>query len=251
MPLPMVVSPRMHDTQSITARACFPATAWTTVLKVQRGDPESAEALEQLCRTYWPAIYTYLRALGCDREEALDETQEFMTRFINGNGIHSVSQERGRLRSYLRQSVRNHLATVRRDAVRQKRSGGCSFVSMDDAEVFDVPSQPEAADQWFDRRWAWSVMCAAMRSLEERYQSRGRGCLFNALKVGLVSPDLLKPHAEIAVDLCMTENQVKLEVHRARRRLADVLRQEVAGTLMPGANVEEELRYLLSVLSRE
>jgi len=69
----------------------------------QPGEPGSTEALEELCRSYWPAIYTYLRALGCDREEALDETQEFLARFINGGGLESVAPERGRLRSYLRQ----------------------------------------------------------------------------------------------------------------------------------------------------
>jgi hypothetical protein len=71
------------------------------------------------------------------------------------------------------------------------------------------------------------------------------------LKPGLISPDLLKPYAEIATLTGMTEGQVKLEVHRARRRLADELRAEVAATLPPEEDVEDELRYLLSVLSHE
>lgn len=211
----------------------------------------SVGALEALCRDYWPAIYTYLRALGCDREEALDETQEFLARFINGGGLESVSPERGRLRSYLRQSVRNHLFTVRRDAARQKRGGGKTIVPMDDAEVFDVPSEPDRAEHWFDRRWAWAVMRRAMERLESRYHQRGRAAVFAELKAGLISPDMLKPYAEIGASLGMNESQVKLEVHRARRRLADDLRKEVAGTLEPGANVEEELRYLLTILGRE
>ncbi len=233
-------------------RAAFPVTSWTQVMSARRADePGSTAALEALCRDYWPAIYTYLRALGCDREEALDETQEFLSGFINGGGLESVSPERGRLRSYLRQSVRNQLATTRRDAARQKRGGGQTLISLDDAETFDVPSEPERADQWFDRRWAWSVMRRAMERLESRYAERGRGNLFTELKAGLISPDLLKPYAEIGASLGMNESQVKLEVHRARRRLADELRSEVASTLEPGANVDEELRYLLTVLSSE
>lgn len=215
------------------------------------GEPGSTEALEELCRNYWPAIYTYLRALGCDREEALDETQEFLARFINGGGLESVAPERGRLRSYLRQSVRNHLYTLRRDAARQKRGGDVMIVSMDDAEVFDVPSEPDRADHWFDKRWAWAVMRRAMERLEARYAERGRAAVFSELKAGIISPDLLKPYAEIGASLGMNESQVKLEVHRARRRLADELRAEVAGTMEPGANVDEELRYLMTVLSRE
>jgi len=236
---------------SSSARVAFPITAWTKVLHVQRGDPQAREALEQICKTYWPAIYTYLCALGCGREEAMDETQEFLTHFINGGGLQSISPERGRLRSYLRQSLRNHLATVRRDAARQKRGGGKTMISMDDADAFDVPSEPEAADKWFDRRWAWSVIRTTIERMEARYTARGRKALFDELKAGLISPDMLKPYAEIAKILGMTERQVKLEVHRARRRLADELRAEVAATLGPGTDVEEELRYLLSVLSCE
>jgi RNA polymerase sigma factor (sigma-70 family) len=240
------------STPNTDPRAAFPVTSWTCVMSArQPEDSGSKAALEELCRDYWPAIYTYLRALGCDREEALDETQEFLARFINGGGLESVSPDRGRLRSYLKQSVRNHLYTLRRDAARQKRGGGVMIVSMDDAEVFDVPSEPERADHWFDRRWAWSVMRRAMERLESRYVERGRASLFTELKAGLISPDLLKPYAEIGASLGMNESQVKLEVHRARRRLADELRAEVAGTMEPGANVDEELRYLLTVLSRE
>lgn len=236
---------------SSTAGAPFPITAWTQVMQVQRGDAEARQALEVFCQNYWPAIYTYLRALGCQREEALDETQEFLTRFISGGGIQSIAPDRGRLRSYLRQSLRNHLATVRRDAARQKRGGGQMQISLDDVETFDVPSEPEAADQWFDRRWAWSVIRTAIERMESRYTARGRKDLFAELKAGLISPDLLKPYAEIAKLVRMTESQVKLEVHRARRRLADELRAEVAVTLPPGGDVEEELRYLLSVMSHE
>jgi RNA polymerase sigma factor (sigma-70 family) len=218
----------------------------------REGDEAASKAaLEALCKGYWPAIYTYLRALGCDREEALDETQEFLTNFIQGGGLHNVSPERGRLRSYLRQSLRNHLTTARRDAARQKRGGGKIFVSMDDAEVFDVPSQPDTADQWFDRRWAWAVVKRAMERLEDRYDRRNRVAVFNALKEGLICPELLKPYVEIGEILRMTENQVKLEVHRARRRFAEELRAEVAVTLSVEADPEEELRYLMSVLSFE
>jgi hypothetical protein len=98
--------------------------------------------------------------------------------------------------------------------------------------TFDVPSEPEAADQWFDRRWAWSVLRTAMERHGGKYgdTARGRTDLFARTKAGLLSPELLKPYAEIArLVLARQESQVKLEVHRARRRLAEELRAEVAG----------------------
>lgn len=149
------------------------------------------------------------------------------------------------------QAVRNHLSSARRDAARQKRGGGQVIVSMDEMEAFDVPSQPETADAWFDRRWAWAVLRRAMERMQAHFVERGRGALFEALKPGLANPDLLKPHAEIGASLGMTEGHVKLEMHRARKRLAEELRSEVAATLDVGGDVEGELRYLLSVLGED
>jgi RNA polymerase sigma-70 factor (ECF subfamily) len=230
------------------SRAPFPATAWTQVLTAQTEAPESRDALEDICKAYWPAIYTYLRALGCEREEARDFTQEFLSEFIRKGDLHKVAPERGKLRSYMMQAVRNHLANARRDAARQKRGGGLAMVSMGELESFDVPSAPETADAWFDRRWAWSVLRRAMERMEAHFASRGRMPLFEALKPGLANPDLLKPYGEIGAALGMTEGHVKLEMHRARKRLADELRTEVAATLDASGDVETELRYLLGVL---
>lgn len=230
------------------SRAPFPATAWTQVLTAQTEAPESREALEEICKAYWPAIYTYLRALGCEREEARDFTQEFLSEFITKGDLHKVAPERGKLRSYMMQAVRNHLSNARRDAARQKRGGGQAIVSMDEMESFDVAAAPDVADAWFDRRWAWSVLRRAMDRMAAHFEERGRTPLFDALKAGLANPELLKPYAEIGAALGMTEGHVKIEMHRARKRLADELRSEVASTLESGGDVETELRYLLSVL---
>ena len=230
------------------SRAAFPVTAWTQVLSAQSDAPESRDALEIICKAYWPAIYTYLRALGCEREEARDFTQEFLSEFISKGDLHKVAPERGRLRSYMMQAVRNHLSNARRDAARKKRGGGRTIVSMDKMESFDVPAAPETADGWFDRRWAWSAMKRAMASVAAHFESKGRATLFEALKPALVGADLLKPCAETGAALGMTEGHFRLEMHRARKRLADELRAEVAATLEAGGDVETELRYLLSVL---
>ena len=233
------------------SRAAFPVTAWTQVLSLHSGSREAALALEEICRAYWPAIYTFLRALGCEREEARDFTQDFLCGLIATEALQKVAPERGRLRSYLMQAVRNHLASARRDAVRLKRGGGQAMISMDEMEAFDVPGQPETADAWFDRRWAWAVLRRAMERMQAHFADRGRTELFEALKPGLADPDLLKPYAEIGAYLGMTEGHVKLEMHRARKRLAEELRSEVAATLDAGGDVDGELRYLLGVLGAD
>ena len=201
-----------------------------------------------MCRSRSLAVIYIKSALGCEREEARDFTQDFLSEFISRGDLHKVAPERGRLSSYMMQSVRNHLSNARRDAARQKRGGGQAIVSMDEMESFDVAAAPDVADAWFDRRWAWSVLRRSMDRMAAHFEARGRGPLFEALKAGLANPELLKPYAEIGAALGMTEGHVKIEMHRARKRLADELRSEVASTLETGGDVETELRYLLSVL---
>jgi RNA polymerase sigma-70 factor (ECF subfamily) len=47
----------------------------------------------------------------------------------------------------------------------------------------------------------------------------------------------------------MTEGALKVAAHRLRQRFGRALRAEVARTVGP-AEIEDEIRYLLSILSR-
>ena len=231
----------------------FQQTAWTRVLTAQDGQaPDARLAREEVCRTYWPPVYSYLRALGCDREDALDLTQELLADFCEGGGLERVAQEMGSLRSYLKSIARHRVVNLRRDAAAQKRGGGTFHLGLDELDDSNIPVNPAMADAYYDRRWAWTIFRRAMDRLAASYVSRGKDALFNALKPGLISLDALKPYAEIGAAFGVGEAQIKLEVFRARKRLAETLRQEVAATLSPDcvpADAEAELRYLLKVLA--
>jgi len=240
----------MSDNPTTAGRVSFPDTAWTRVLAGRCGDAtQTSRALEDLCRQYWPAIYSYLRALGQTKEEAEDAAQEFVAAFILGEPLHRADPERGRLRSYMKQSIRNFLAKRIRDAVRLKRGGGAEHTSLDNTAAEPATGSPP--DQAYDREWAFTVMEHAITSLRENYTARGKAALFDLLKPALAGVEPLQPYAVIGLSAGVSEAQIKLEVHRARRRLADVLRREVAATVATEAAVEEELRYLLTVLSHE
>jgi RNA polymerase sigma-70 factor (ECF subfamily) len=45
--------------------AAFATTHWSVVLAAREADsPQAAEALEELCRTYWYPLYAYVRRRG-------------------------------------------------------------------------------------------------------------------------------------------------------------------------------------------
>lgn len=232
--------------------APFPQTAWSRVLSARDvASPDARMAREEVCRAYWPPVYSYFRALGCDREDALDLTQELLAEFCDGGGLERVERAAGSLRSYLRTSARHRLASFRRDSAAKKRGAGAFHFALEDLDDSTVPVDAAEADAFYDQRWALTIFRRAMDGLAAAYAARGKGTLFEAIKGGLISGDALKPYAEIGAEFGVGESHIKLEVHRARKRLADSLRAEVAATLgsEDAAAVEVELRYLLKVLA--
>ena len=54
--------------------------------------------------------------------------------------------------------------------------------------------------------------------------------------------------AEIAREFGMTENAVRQASHRLRQRYRQLLREEIAQTVMAPGDIEDELRHLIAVL---
>jgi len=57
-------------------------------------------------------------------------------------------------------------------------------------------------------------------------------------------------YRKAASDLGMTEDAVKVAVHRLRHRYGEMLRKEVEETVADPAQVDGEIRYLLAVIGR-
>src|SRR5438876_5394688 len=110
----------------------FPATKWSTILRAATaGSSMSRAALEDLCRTYWPPLYAFLRRSGHDPEEAKDLVQGYIARLLEREDLATVSPRKGRFRSYLLSGLRNHLVSEARREVAQKRGGGAGTFSLD------------------------------------------------------------------------------------------------------------------------
>jgi DNA-directed RNA polymerase specialized sigma24 family protein len=232
----------------------FPATAWTVLLAARDpAAPESAAAREAVCRAYWTPVFDYLRSLGLDHAPAEDIAQSVLAEFCHAGWIERVDRAQGRLRHFFKAAARNALYQFRRDAAALKRGGGVAPLALDELGESECPATviPDAA---FDRAWAWALFDRAMATLAESYTLRGKAPLFDALKPALISTDELQPYAAIGSSIGVEESQIRLEVHRLRRRLAERLRAEVAATLDPAAppeQIEAEARYLVQLLANE
>lgn len=229
----------------------FEDTNWWVVR--QAADVESTgneAARAHLCSTYWRPIYGYLRRSGYGHEDAQDLTQEFFARFFEKNFAQRAAREKGKFRSWLLLLLKRFIADERDRAHRQKRGGGQPLIALDAVEPDQArrlePSDHLTPDKLFDRAWAESVLAHALQALRAEWQQAGKSGVFETLEPFITCHNL-EQYADAAARLGMTENHVKVTVHRMRRRLRDLLRDEIARTARTDKEVEDELHDLLAI----
>jgi DNA-directed RNA polymerase specialized sigma24 family protein len=232
--------------------AAFTTTHWSVVLAAQGPSPEAEEALEKLCRTYWRPIYGFLRRQGTESEEAKDLTQGFFALLLERRDLNAVRQEKGRLRSYLLTSLKHFLTNERNRAMAIKRGEGKRLIPLEDLRERErigfEPSETLAADQIYERRWALSVLDQVMGRLGNEYHAAGNIALFDRLQKSLTDePDRASP-ADTAREFRMTESAVRQASYRMRQRYRQLLREEIAHTVIALGDIEDELRHLVAVL---
>jgi RNA polymerase sigma-70 factor (ECF subfamily) len=215
---------------------------------------QSAEALEQLCRTYWYPIYSYIRGRGYLAEDAQDLAQAFFERFLEKNYLESVDAQRGKFRSFVLASVNHFLSNEADRARAQKRGGGRAIESLDEEDAegryLREPADEQTPESFFERNWAETVLAAVLNRLRDESSAGGRTDRFEALKGFLVDDKGELTFAQAAVQLSVTEASVKSFVRRMRVRYRDLFREELGKTVENPDQIEEELRHLVAVLQR-
>ena len=222
------------------------------MLEAQGESPTAQQALEKLCRTYWRPIYSFVRRQGAGAEDAEDVTQGFFALLLERKDLNTVRKEKGRLRSYLLTSVKNFLADEGRRALAVKRGKGQRLIPLDnirESELVDVErSDKLTADQIYERRWAFTVLEQVMTRLRDEYRSAGNVRFFDQMKKMLMDEPGRLSQAQVASEFDMTENAVKQAFYRFRQRYQALLREEIAHTVATPSDIEDELRYLITVV---
>jgi RNA polymerase sigma-70 factor (ECF subfamily) len=233
----------------------FQTTNWSLVLAA-RDEPTAIrrEALESLCESYWYPLYACVRAQGHDAATAEDLTQEFFARLLEADFLEGVSPEAGRFRCFLLAALRNFLSHERDKRRALKRGGGAAIVSLDaDAAEGRFTAEPIdhlTPEQVFERRWALTVLDRALDRLREEMAARGERARYECLRQFLTGEEPQPGYRDLAASLGMTEDAVKAAVHRLRRQLGRVLREEIAATVAREDEVDDEVRYLLRTVGR-
>lgn len=233
----------------------FHTTHWTMVLAARDQDGSAGrEALANLCLTYWPPLYAFIRRQGSPPHEAEDLTQEFFYRFLERESLTYVRPTAGKFRSFLLACLKNFLSNERERAHAQRRGGGQTLLAIDtsDAEThysFE-PADHRTPEADFDRRWAFAVLERTMKDLRREYSSGGKRELFEDLQGFLPGGQGNVSRTELAAKRGVSDGAIDVAIHRLRQRFGALLRNQVAQTVSADTEVEEELRYLISAISR-
>jgi len=233
--------------------ADFTTTHWSVVMQAGDGDtPQAMQALETLCRSYWYPLYAYVRRNGHSPHDAQDLTQEFFARLLERKYIRHADRNQGRFRTFLLTSLKHFLINDWKKGNREKRGGGQKVLSLDEetaeSRFATEPATAQPPDSLYDRGWAAILLDRALAALRAEFEQSGKLDLFERLKVFVWGEKNALSYAAMAAQLGMTEGAVKVAVHRLRQRNGELLRAEVAQTVSTPAEVNEELRYLVSVI---
>ena len=235
--------------------ARFGTTQWSVVLRAGgTASDEGQKALNELIRRYWYPLYAFCRRRGNSDHDAQDLTQGFFLHLLeNGRGLSSVSAAKGRFRSFLMVAFKNYMANEHRSATSVRRGGSVATLPLDEVDCgarYDTELQgDESPERLFERRWVQSLLACVRTRLAHDYQQAGKAALHELLEPLLLNQDEALSRIEIGQRLQLSVAAVNMSIHRMRYRYGEILREEVATTVDDPAEVEDELRELMAIVS--
>ena len=231
----------------------FVTTHWSVVRAAGRPDSKRAqEAWEALGRAYWYPLYAFVRRLGHGPHDAEDLVQGFFARALSKNFLSIADQAKGRFRSFLLLALKRFLANEWDRKRARKRGGATPALSLDSLTAEQryalEPANQLSADRLFERRWALTLLENVLTKLRAEQVEAGRGEVFAVLQDCLIGDGRTSAYNKLASRLGISEGAVKIAIHRLRRRYRELLQREIANTVGSLEEVDDERRYLLSVI---
>jgi DNA-directed RNA polymerase specialized sigma24 family protein len=239
-------------------------TDWSMIRCAVNADGENEtdaiEALEQLARRYWPAVYAYIRNAGHDVHVAADLTQSFLCDVVLRRKLfHVANPARGRFRSLLLNSLRNYLAETERrlQSRRVVHERTVDPSAMDRARAAEqagiLHGPPETA---FGMQWTAILIRDVLREVRDACHRDGLEPHWNVFEERVVRPIMHggepTPYHVLITRLEISDAAQAMNMMvTVKRRFARALHAAVRETVDDPINVDGELRALIEDLERQ
>ena len=232
----------------------FLTTRWSTVsLAGDASSPDAQAALERLCQDYWPPLFAFALRQGRNPHSAQDLTQAFFAHFLERGYVRAADRTRGKFRTFLLTCFQHFLVHEWEKNQAAKRGGRFVLLSWDEQsaalEARTAASSELRPEIHYDREWALAIMGRALARLRAEFATAGRERTFKILGQFLHAEPTPGAYVEAGTQLDLAPRAVKLTVHRMRRRYRGLVRDEVRETVAGDSDVEDEMRYLIEVIS--
>lgn len=238
----------MPEIRSPQAR--FLTTAWSVVAQAGSAPQDQAAAWDHLYKVYYRPVADFLRLRGQTDDEAEETTQRFFAWLWEKEIVLRADRTRGRFRNFLLTALKQF---VQRDIRYQQAAKRCpprceSGVNESKDQLLDVVDpQVHSADRLFDRTWAIELLQHALNRLRGEYQRTGQELRFDVLSEFLTG-ETRGSCDRAGEQLGLSSAAVHVAVHRLRKRLGQILREEVRATVLHESDIDDEIRSLFRAI---
>lgn len=235
--------------------SAFPQTNWTLVLDQGRtSEADPLNSLRHLAQIYWKPLYRFARQRGAGHDDAADQVQGFFEHLLSKDTLEGIEQRETRFRTFLLTCFTNWIGQRRREERSVKRGGMESFVTYEELEA--VEKEPagapgETPENSYDRRWARAIYDTAMKTLDDEiYESSKPAYLISLKHTVLGGIGGRVDIATVADQFGQTPASARKAAFDLRERFAIHLRRAVRAVVSSDAEVDLELRYMITMLAR-
>lgn len=241
---------RKRESTALGVEGAALETRWTLISVVQRApdSKEAGEAMDRLCGSYWPSLFSFAKRQGIPSFEAKDMVQGFFEKVIRRHTFLKARRRFGRFRHYMMASFRNHLRDEHEKRSALKRGGREEVLSLQQTKLAGLlPSDDPSPELEHDRQVFHGFVDEAVRRLRILSAANGRRDeVFQAL-LPVINPAVQgdESYQELADRLNIPLNSVKSTVNRLRKQFFRLLKEVVVEAIEDPEELDEELRYYM------
>jgi RNA polymerase sigma-70 factor (ECF subfamily) len=226
----------------------FTQTRWSMVRRLQGMHPDGArDALADLAVRYWYPVYAYVRRCGHPREIAQDIAQVFLHQVavdLRGNeGMPS-----GRFRDWLLVRLRLFLAGEWRDLVDGEACPGAPSLSELESRSRNDHAPGESPEAVYQRSFALEVLSRGLKRLRAEARETGHPDMYEILEPFLTREPRPGQYEELGQRLTVRPLVLVLALKQLRQRFRELVREELADTVLSVGEMEAEQRVLFAAL---
>ena len=230
-------------------------TQWSLVGRAQNLDARiRSTAMEELLRTYYPALRAHLVFKKKVRTERADDLlQGFIAeKILERDLVSQADRSKGHFRSLLLRSLENYAVDQLRREIARRLPG--SQENLDDRELQGLSGGRVATSDIFDVAWARTVLTKTLDRMRETCKQEGRSDIWNIFEARVVRPTLsgTEPpsYKQMVIEFgFQSPADPSNALVTAKRRFKRILYSVIACYTEDDKQVEEEVVNLQRILN--